>query len=163
MTTTAPSTAAAPRLLSTPRVVEMLGNRLELLVEHDDFPRASVVQYTVAPGFAAPPQLHHHVADDVLMIVLKGRLAVTGVDGESVAGPGEVVVLTHGTPFAWRNASPDEVAVYLGIYAPGGFEQYFRALQQAAADAGGLSPEVIGPLWQQYGIGVSEGQAATTA
>ena len=156
MTTTSTSAPTSPRVLGSPRVVEMLGNRLELLVESHDFPRASVVQYTVAPGFAAPPQLHHHVADDVLMIVLRGRLAVTGVDGETVAGPGEVVVLTHGTPFAWRNASSDEEAVYLGVYAPGGFEQYFPALQQAAADAGGLSPEVVAPLWEQYGIGISE-------
>jgi mannose-6-phosphate isomerase-like protein (cupin superfamily) len=149
-------TAASPHVLRSPRVVEMLGNRLELLVEQHEFPRASVVQYTVAPGFAAPPQLHHHVADDVLMIVLRGRLAVAGVDGETVAAPGEVVVLTHGTPFAWRNASSDEEAVYLGVYAPGGFEQYFPALQQAAAEAGRLSPEVLAPLWEQYGIGISE-------
>ena len=156
MTTTSTSTATSPRVLGSPRVVEMLGNRLELLVEHHDFPRASVVQYTVAPGFTAPPQLHHHVADDVLMIVLRGRLAVTGVDAESVAGPGEVVVLPHGAPFAWRNASDDDEAVYLAVYAPGGFEQYFPALQQAAAEAGELSPEVIAPLREQYGIGISQ-------
>jgi uncharacterized protein YjlB len=90
------------------------------------------------------------------MIVLRGQLAVTGVDGDSVVGPGEVVVLRHGTPFAWRNASSDVEAIYLGVYAPGGFEQYFPTLQQAAADAGGLSPEVIAPLWEQYGIGVSD-------
>jgi hypothetical protein len=65
-------------------------------------------------------------------------------------------VLSHGTPFAWRNASAHEPAVYLAVYAPGGFEQYFPALQTAAARGGGLSPEVIGPLWEQYGIGVSE-------
>lgn len=105
-----------------------------------------MVRFTVAPGFAAPPQLHHHVADDVLMIVLAGRLAVTGTDGEATAGPGEVVVLRHGTPFAWRNARADDEAVYLGVYAPGGFEQYFPAVQQAAAEAGGLSPEVVAPL-----------------
>jgi mannose-6-phosphate isomerase-like protein (cupin superfamily) len=157
-TTTGRATGRAtePSVLRSPRVVELLGNRLELLVEQDDFPRASVVRYTVAPGFAAPPQLHHHVSDDVLMIVLRGRLVVVGRDGESVAGAGEVVVLRHGTPFAWRNASADEEATYLGVYAPGGFEQYFVALQAAAAASGGLSAEVIGPLWRQYGIGVSE-------
>ncbi len=155
MTTTVNS-LPAPRVLRQSRSVEMLGNRLDLLVEADDFPRASVVRYTVAPGFTAPPQLHHHVSDDVLMVVLAGALAVTGVDGETQAGPGEVVVLRHGTPFAWRNASEEEPAVYLGVYAPGGFEQYFVAVQAAAVEAGGLSSEVIGPLWQQYGIGVSE-------
>jgi len=69
---------------------------------------------------------------------------------------GEVVVLPHGTPFAWRNASADEPGVYLGVYAPGGFEKYFPAVQAAATAAGGLSPEVVGPLWEQYGIGVSQ-------
>lgn len=153
MTTT---TAPAPRVLSGGRVVELLGNRLELLVEADDFPRASLVRYTVAPGFAAPPALHHHVEDDVLMLVLEGALVVVGADGERVAGPGETVVLRHGTPFAWRNASADVPAVYLGVYAPGGFEQYFPAVQEAAQRAGGLSPDVVVPLWEQYGIGVSE-------
>jgi hypothetical protein len=46
VTSTNTSQAASPRVLGSPRVVEMLGNRLELLVEQHDFPRASVVQYT---------------------------------------------------------------------------------------------------------------------
>lgn len=150
------TTTRSPRVLRTSRSIEMLGNRLDLLVEADDFPRASVVRYTVAPGFTAPPQLHHHVSDDVLMVVLAGALVVTGVDGDAQAGPGEVVVLHHGTPFAWRNASQSEQAVYLGVYAPGGFEQYFPAIQQAASAGGGLTPEVLFPLWQQYGIAVSD-------
>ena len=152
MTTTLTST---PRVLTGGRTVELFGNRLELLVEAGDSPRVSVVRYTVAPGFAAPPQLHHHLQDDVLMVVLEGRLAVAGAAGETEAGPGSVVVLAHGTPFAWRNASPDEPAVYLGVYTPGGFEQYFPAIQAAAQASGGLSPEVVGPLWEQYGIGIS--------
>jgi mannose-6-phosphate isomerase-like protein (cupin superfamily) len=133
-----------------------MGSRLELLVEASDFPRASVVRYTVAPGFTAPPALHHHVEDDVLMIVLDGALVVTGTDGDRIAGPGEVVVLRHGTPFAWRNASNDEPAVYLGVYAPGGFEQYFVAVQEAVQRTGGLSPDVVLPLWEQYGIAASD-------
>ncbi len=154
-TTATTRTTAAPHVIREHRSVDLLGNRLDLLVESDAFPRASVVRYTVAPGFAAPPQLHHHVSDDVLMVVLAGALTVTGVDGDVRAGAGEVVVLRHGTPFAWRNASADETAVYFGIYTPGGFEQYFPAVQAAAAAAGGLTPEVVVPLWEQYGIGVS--------
>ena len=46
--------------------------------------------------------------------------------------------------------------VYLGIYAPGGFEQYFPAIQAAASAAGGLTLEVLVPLWEQYGIAVSD-------
>lgn len=150
-----PLADAGPSVLRTPRVVEMLGNRLELLVEVGDFPRASLVRYTVAPGFSAPPQLHHHVEDDVVMVVLRGGLVVTGVTGDQTAHAGDVVVLRHGTPFAWRNVSKEEEAVYLAVYAPGGFEQYFPALRDAASAAGGLSPDVLLPLWEQYGIAVS--------
>jgi mannose-6-phosphate isomerase-like protein (cupin superfamily) len=152
------SLTAVPRILAGGRTVEVFGNRLELPVETEDFPHASVVRYTVAPGFAAPPQSHHHLEDDVLMIVLEGRLTVTGIDGEREAGPGEIVVLAHRTPFAWRNADTECEAVYLGVYAPGGFEKYFPAIAAAAAAAGGLSAEVVGPLWEQYGIGVSQAE-----
>ena len=127
---------ATPRVVRSDRTVELFGNRLELLVEAEDSPRASVVRYTVAPGFTAPPQLHHHLEDDVLMVVLEGRLAVAGADGETEAGPGSVVVLAHGTPFAWRNASPDEPAVYLGIYTPAAVTAAWSAVKYRSKPAG---------------------------
>ena len=132
--------------------MEVLGNRLELLVEAGDSPRASVVRYTVAPGFAAPPVLHHHVEDDVTMLVLDGTLVVTGVDGDTVVRPGEVVQLRHGTPFAWRNGSPSASATYLAVYAPGGFEAYFIAVADAVAAGAPMGPELVLPLWERFGI-----------
>ena len=110
----------------------------------------------VTPGFAAPPVLHHHVDDDVTMLVLDGTLVVTGVDGEVVAGPGEVVQLPHGTPFAWRNGSADLPMTYLAVYAPGGFEAYFVAVADALADGRALGPELLHPLWARFGIAVSQ-------
>ena len=152
MTTTL---TAAPRVLPAPRVLEALGNRLELLAEAADSPRASVVRYTVAPGFAAPPVLHHHVEDDVTMVVLEGTLVMAGVDGEQEVPAGSTVVLPHGTPFAWRNGSDTEPMVYLAVYAPGGFEQYFVAVTDALSDGAAPTPELFAPLWDRYGIAVS--------
>lgn len=150
-----PTTRPAPLHLTEPRVLEVLGNRLELLVEAGDSPRASVVRSTVAPGFAAPPVLHHHVEDDVTMLVLDGVLVVTGVDGDAVVRPGEVVQLRHGTPFAWRNGSAEAPATYLGVYAPGGFEAYFVAVADALAAGTPMGPELVHPLWARFGIEVS--------
>ena len=147
--------APAPRLLPAPRVLEVLGNRLELLAEGSESPRASVVRYTVAPGFAAPPVLHAHVSDDVTMIVIEGALVVAGPDGEVEVCAGSTMVIPHGAPFAWRNASADEPAVYLGVYAPGGFEQYFVAVADVVAERGGLTPDIVAPLWEQYGIALA--------
>lgn len=144
-----------PVVLTQPRTIELHGTKLELLAEAGSSPRASVVRHTVAPGFAAPPALHHHVEDDVTMVVLSGTLAVTGVDGELLVNAGETCVIPHGTPFAWRNASDEQPMSYLAVYAPGGFEQYFVALSDAAAAGRGLTPDVVLPLWGQYGIAVS--------
>ena len=149
-------TRPAPLHLASPRVLEVLGNRLALLAEAGDSPRASLVRSTVAPGCAAPPVLHHHVDDDVTMLVLDGTLVVTGVDGDTVVRPGEVVQLPHGTPFAWRNGRPDEPMTYLAVYAPGGFEAYFVAIAEAVAAGAAMGPELVGPLWARFGIAVSD-------
>ena len=140
---------------TTHRVLEFAGNRLELLVEGRDNPRFSLVRYTVAPGFAAPPALHHHVAEDTAWYVLSGTLVITGVDGDTAYGAGQCALIPHGTPFAWRNGSATEPMVYLCVYAPGGFEQYFVAVAGALAEHGTLTPEIVAPLWARYGIAVS--------
>ena len=144
------------RHLTSPRVLELLGNRLELLVEAGDAPRASLVRHTVGPGFTASPVLHHHVDDDVTMLVLDGTLVVTGVDGDVVVGPGEVAQLPHGTPFAWRNGSDDQPLTYLAVYAPGGFEAYFVAVAEALATGTPVGPELLHPLWSRFGIAISD-------
>ena len=149
-------TRPAPLHRPAPRVLEVLGNRLELLVEAGDSPRASLVRYTVAPGFAAPPVLHHHVEDDVTMLVLDGTLVMTGVDGDTAVGAGEVVQLPHGTPFAWRNGSTEAPMTYLAVYAPGGFEAYFVAVADALAAGTPMGPELLHPLWARFGIAVSD-------
>jgi mannose-6-phosphate isomerase-like protein (cupin superfamily) len=109
----------------------------------------------VAPGFAAPPVLHAHVSDDVTLIVTDGALVVAGPGGDVEVRAGSTMVIPHGAPFAWRNASADEPAVYLGVYAPGGFEQYFIAVADAVAEHGGLPQEIVAPLWKQYGIALA--------
>jgi hypothetical protein len=67
-----------------------------------------------------------------------------------------VVQLPHGTPFAWRNGSADAPATYLAVYAPGGFEGYFVAVADALAAGAPMGPELVRPLWQRFGIAVSE-------
>jgi mannose-6-phosphate isomerase-like protein (cupin superfamily) len=147
---------ATPTLLPEPRVLEFAGNRMELLVEGPDNARFSLVRYTVAPGFAAPPTLHHHAVEDTAWLVLSGTLVVTGAGGDVEVPAGRCAVVPHGTPFAWRNGSATEPMEYLCVYAPGGFEQYFVAVTEALAEHGTLTPELIAPLWHRFGIGVSE-------
>jgi mannose-6-phosphate isomerase-like protein (cupin superfamily) len=149
------TTTTVPELLPVPRVLEFAGNRLELLVEGRHNDRFSLVRYTVAPGFAAPPTLHHHLVEDTAWLVLSGRLLVTGGAGDLEVEAGRTALIPHGTPFAWRNGSDTEPMTYLCVYAPGGFEQYFVAVAEALQRHGALTPDLVAPLWQRYGIAVS--------
>ena len=150
------ATSPAPLHLASPRVLEVLGNRLELLVEAGDSPRASLVRHTVAPGFAAPPVLHEHVQDDVTMLVLDGTLVVTGVDGDA-SSSGRARWCSCGTapPSPGATAAPT-TREYLAVYAPGGFEAYFVAVADALASGAAMGPELVHPLWQRFGIAVSD-------
>ena len=67
-----------------------------------------------------------------------------------------MVQLRHGTPFAWRNGSAEAPATYLAVYAPGGFEAYFVAVADALAGGAAMGPELVHPLWERFGIAVSD-------
>ena len=90
------------------------------------------------------------------MLVLDGTLVMTGMDGDTVVRPGEVVQLRHGTPFAWRNGSASAPKTYLAVYAPGGLQAYFVAVADALAAGTPMGPALVHPLWARFGIAVSE-------
>jgi mannose-6-phosphate isomerase-like protein (cupin superfamily) len=54
---------------------------------------------------------HAHAAEDELFLVLKGQLRLQLRDGEVVVGPGELVVVPHGTEH--RPVADEEVHVLL--------------------------------------------------
>ena len=108
-----------------------------------------------APAHFDGPALHWHAETTEAFYVLDGTLTFVIADQTITAGPGTSILVPPGVWHTFLNATAEPVA-FLTFCSPGGFEQYFPALQAAATEAGGLSPEVIGPLWEQYGIGVSE-------
>lgn len=127
-----------------------LGNTITVLVGEADLASMSVVDYRVAPGFAAPPTLHRHTDLDWFAFVLEGALTFVLDDGDHEAVPGDVVLIPQGSAFAWRNAA-DEPARMLCVYSPAGFERFFDDVAAGLAE-GRAVPEVIPPLWQRYGV-----------
>jgi mannose-6-phosphate isomerase-like protein (cupin superfamily) len=115
--------------------VEILGNVLDIkTTAADSAGRLSVVEYDAVPGFPGPP-LHVHAFDEVFY-VLAGRLTFRVGDEVHEVGPGGCAYLPELVPHTFANPT-DERARFLVVCAPGGFEDYFRAL--AACDSGAVA------------------------
>jgi len=114
-----------------------------------------VLDYRAPSGFGPPRHLHY--AQDEVLEILEGTIAVWSPDFCGVLHAGDIVSLPAGIPHAWR--SIDDRAVHFTVIVtpggPGGFKEFFPTIQQrnltiadipelvAAAEIGGM--KVTGP------------------
>jgi quercetin dioxygenase-like cupin family protein len=140
--------------------IETAALQVRFLLEAKHGGAFSVCEFCAAPGFSGPPIPHHHTREEASFLVLEGKLAITIGGTEHVVGPGDLVHLPRAIDFVWRNASSSEPARFISVYCPAGFEQMFADVARSVGDRA-PTPEVLRelmpPLWQKYGIGVSRG------
>lgn len=111
---------------------------------------ASLVEHTLAPGLlGAPP--HLHTREDEISYVLEGQLTVQIGEKVITAGPGEIVVKPRGLFHAFWNAGQETVR-FLEVISPGGFEDYFAALEQLVPADGAPDLGAIAALAARYGM-----------
>jgi mannose-6-phosphate isomerase-like protein (cupin superfamily) len=108
-------------------LIEARGNRI---VVKTALPSHTVCDYTAPPGFPGPP-LHVHPGFDETFLVLEGVLTVRVGDRVHELGRGETAVVPGAAPHTFANGA-DAAVRFLCVCAPGGFEEYFRAV--AAGD-----------------------------
>lgn len=111
--------------------------------------RFALVEHRIPAKTLAAP-LHRHVHEDEFSFVLQGRLGARLGERELEAGSGELVFKPRDEWHTFWNAG-DEPLRMLELISPAGFEQLFRELD---AQGGELSPEVIMPLAERYGLEV---------
>jgi mannose-6-phosphate isomerase-like protein (cupin superfamily) len=113
-------------------LIAVAGNRITIKVAS---PSQLVCDYIAAPGFAGPP-LHVHPGFDETYLVLEGRLELIMEEEHHELTPGDLAYLSGSTPHTFRNREGERTR-FLSICAPGGFEEFFRAVangdQQAIA------------------------------
>ncbi|GMK40350.1 hypothetical protein PCCS19_34060 [Paenibacillus sp. CCS19] len=95
------------------------------------------------PMWMAPLHLHHH--DDEAWYVLHGQLSVRVGDEVVTAGPGEAVIVPHGTPHTFWNPS-SETTRYL-IIMQGQIHPLIEAIHRAER----RDRESMQELFRQYG------------
>jgi len=110
------------------------GNRLVIKVASE---QQSVVDYTGSAGFPGPP-LHVHPGFDEVFLVLDGHLTVRIGEEVSRLEPGSLAFVPGAVPHTFANTEAEPVR-FLLLCAPGGFEDYFRAV---AADDEAAMAEV---------------------
>ena len=115
--------------------------------------RLGLVEVSVPPGPAAPPQ-HIHREHDELFIVTAGKLRFTSGSDSVDAEAGAVVVVPPGTPHTFANPF-DVPATFLGTITPDRYIQYFRDLGALPVNAQGmLDPADIGRTMARYATDV---------
>jgi len=96
-----------------------VGN-VEFLARSEDTPRFNLAVITIQPQRHGPPE-HAHAAEDDAFYLLEGELVFT-VDGEEVvAGPGTFVLVPPELRHTFENRG-DEVARFVNVHAPAGFD-----------------------------------------
>jgi mannose-6-phosphate isomerase-like protein (cupin superfamily) len=98
--------------------------------------RLGLLEATLPPGPAQPPQHVHHEHDEVF-IVTTGRMRFTSGEQSVDVAAGTVVVVPVGVPHTFSNPF-DETAVFISTMTPDLYIQYFRDLGQLPVDDQGM-------------------------
>lgn len=103
--------------------LELMGIEVRVRASASDTTGAiSALEQRVAPGKGSPL---HTTAQDKIILVLDGRVAVTIGDGEHEQAAGGVAFIPRGTPHCFTNRSEDPARI-LVLMTPGGHESFLE-------------------------------------
>lgn len=91
--------------------------------------RLGMITEDLAPGTGIP--VHRHLAEDEIIFLHKGHGTATVGDGTHEVQTGTTIFVPQGVWHGLENTG-SEVLTMLAIYAPPGFEGYFREIGQPA-------------------------------
>jgi len=115
--------------------------------------RLGLLEATLPPGPAQPPQ-HIHNEHDEVFIVTAGKVRFTSGEDSVDVEAGTVVVVPIGVPHTFSNPF-DETAVFIGTMTPDLYIQYFRDLGQLPKDHQGLlNPADVARTMARYATDV---------
>lgn len=112
--------------------------------------RMGVVECSLPPGWAGPPQ-HIHRQHDESFFVLSGNVRFTSGTKVLEASAGGLVTAPIGDPHTFANADPDAPASLLCIITPERYIGYFRDLTALRpGPSGSLDPQEVLEVMLRY-------------
>jgi len=104
----------------------------------------SVVESVLEPGaVGAAPHVHH--GHEEYFLITAGEVTFDLESSVETVGMGGAVAVPRGRPHGFRNAG-SEPARILGLFTPGGYENYFREVAAVAASGGEVTPSLLAEL-----------------
>ena len=111
--------------------------------------RLGLIEGSVPPGPAGPPQ-HVHREHDEIFIVTEGKLKFTSGSDSVDVEAGSCVTVPLGTPHAFANPFA-EPAKFICTLTPDMYINYFRDLSRLPVDdQGHLNPADVGQAMAKY-------------
>jgi len=127
------------------------GNTIAIAAGAEDSNGAfALLDYELAPGFAALPP-HIHQREDSAIYVLEGRLLVQVGRTERLVGPGEFIFLPREIVQAQSNPGSRPVR-FLTLLVPAGFERCYSALETLLEGGTPRASELMASLLASYGV-----------
>lgn len=118
------------------------------VVGDDTGGRLALQEFVVEPGAPAVPP-HIHWEHDEYFYVVEGELTVHTGDAETTVGPGGLLAAVRGSVHGFRNAS-DKPVKALCVFAPAGYENYFREVHEAIMSGETMTVERMAELRSKY-------------
>jgi mannose-6-phosphate isomerase-like protein (cupin superfamily) len=107
------------------------GERLAMRISSGETnSRYAVMEVIAGPGFGPP--LHIHQNEDEHFVVLEGSVSFVCGDRTFNATAGTAFTVPKGVPHTWANLSETDIRM-LGVFVPGGLEQFFLKAQGVSA------------------------------
>ena len=123
----------APVRRDSKPIGEFMGSEVRVKASIEDTGGAfSLIDYATAPGWPGPPR-HLHERTDEGFFILECRYRFRVAGEEHVVGPGDWLFVPRGTPHRFT-AVGDRPGRFLALFAPGGFEGYFREVAALLAE-----------------------------
>ncbi|MFD8247943.1 cupin domain-containing protein [Nocardia sp. NPDC059691] len=110
--------------------------------------RLGLAESIIPPHTPGPPQ-HRHAQHDEGFYIISGALRFTVGNTDYDVTAGTLVMVPPGAPHTFANIT-DRPAVMLSTFTPDLYVQYFRDLQDMAADSRGLTPQVNIEVMSRY-------------
>ncbi|MBA3777776.1 MAG: cupin domain-containing protein [Chloroflexi bacterium] len=89
----------------------------------------AVVEFTLPPGFAPPPHIHH--MEDEAFFILEGSATGTCGDEQWEAEPGSFIWLPRGVAHGFKVGTDGPLKVFQ-ITAPAGFDEFVKEVGEPA-------------------------------
>jgi mannose-6-phosphate isomerase-like protein (cupin superfamily) len=131
-----------------PHVSHPLGGTVTILVSAADNGGAFGMVEAIMPPQVGP-SAHTHSREDETFYVVSGRGEFQLGEKKVICEPGSCIFGPRGVPHGYRNVGDTDLRVLI-VYSPGGFENSFRDMADAASS--GQGPGNMKAILGRYGV-----------